>query len=123
MKRVLLFLGTNLAIIVVASFTLNLLGVGSFLDETGTGLADIEWEGADLRNAALVEPFACVFQAFGKLGGLKAVFETPELTERFPDVDWSVTAGNSSQITDGASALLVILLSAEWAYRRRRGLA
>lgn len=38
MKRVLLFLGTNLAIIVVASITLNLLGVGSFLDETGTGL-------------------------------------------------------------------------------------
>ena len=38
MKRVLLFLGTNLAIIVVASITLNLLGVGSFLDETGTNL-------------------------------------------------------------------------------------
>jgi heat shock protein HtpX len=38
MKRVLLFLGTNLAIIVVASITLNLLGVGSFLDESGTGL-------------------------------------------------------------------------------------
>lgn len=38
MKRILLFLGTNLAIIVVASFTLNLLGVGSFLDETGTNL-------------------------------------------------------------------------------------
>lgn len=38
MKRVLLFLGTNLAIIVVASITLSLLGVGSFLDETGTNL-------------------------------------------------------------------------------------
>lgn len=38
MKRVVLFLGTNLAIIVVASITLNLLGVGSFLDETGTNL-------------------------------------------------------------------------------------
>tara|TARA_R100001143_G_scaffold63592_2_gene73080 strand:+ start:20468 stop:21358 length:891 start_codon:yes stop_codon:yes gene_type:complete len=38
MKRVLLFLGTNLAIIVVASITLNLLGVGSFLDESGTNL-------------------------------------------------------------------------------------
>lgn len=43
-----------------------------------------------------------------KLGGLKAVFESSELTERFPDVDWTVTAGNSSQITDGASALLVM---------------
>jgi heat shock protein HtpX len=38
MKRVLLFLATNLAIIVVASITLSILGVGSFLDETGTGL-------------------------------------------------------------------------------------
>lgn len=38
MKRVLLFLATNLAIIIVASITLSLLGIGSFLDETGTGL-------------------------------------------------------------------------------------
>lgn len=38
MKRVVLFLATNLAIIVVASITLSLLGVGSFLDETGTNL-------------------------------------------------------------------------------------
>lgn len=38
MKRVLLFLATNLAIIVVASITLSLLGVGSFLDESGTNL-------------------------------------------------------------------------------------
>lgn len=43
-----------------------------------------------------------------KLAGLKAVFETHELRERFPEIDWSVTAGNSSQITDGASALLVM---------------
>lgn len=38
MKRVILFLGTNLAIIVVASITLNLLGVGTFLDDSGTNL-------------------------------------------------------------------------------------
>ncbi|MDP3969876.1 MAG: thiolase family protein [Nocardioides sp.] len=43
-----------------------------------------------------------------KLGQLKAVFETDALRERFPEVAWSVTAGNSSQITDGASALLVM---------------
>lgn len=43
-----------------------------------------------------------------KLGGLRAVFETPELAERFPEVTWSTTAGNSSQITDGASALLLM---------------
>lgn len=38
MKRVLLFLATNLAIIIVASITLNLLGVGSYLDGTGLNL-------------------------------------------------------------------------------------
>jgi len=43
-----------------------------------------------------------------RLAGLKAVFERPELFERFPEVNWSVTAGNSSQITDGASALLLM---------------
>lgn len=43
-----------------------------------------------------------------KLGGLKAVFETPELSARFPEVDWSITAGNSSQIVDGASAVLLM---------------
>lgn len=38
MKRVGLFLLTNVAVILVASITLSLLGVGSFLDESGTGL-------------------------------------------------------------------------------------
>jgi acetyl-CoA acyltransferase len=43
-----------------------------------------------------------------KLGTLKAAFGTDEMHERFPSIDWKVTAGNSSQITDGASALLVM---------------
>ena len=43
-----------------------------------------------------------------KLADLRAVFETPELSARFPEVDWAVTAGNSSQIADGASALLIM---------------
>ena len=42
-----------------------------------------------------------------KLSTLNPVFPTPVLAERFPDISWSVTAGNSSQITDGASALLI----------------
>ncbi|WP_018231931.1 protease HtpX [Thioalkalivibrio thiocyanodenitrificans] len=50
MKRVALFLATNLAIIVVLSITLRLLGVERILDETGTGLN---------LNALLV--FAAVF--------------------------------------------------------------
>jgi acetyl-CoA acetyltransferase family protein len=42
------------------------------------------------------------------LAELKPVFETEEMSERFPEITWSITAGNSSQITDGASALLVM---------------
>jgi heat shock protein HtpX len=38
MKRIVLFLATNFAIIIVASITLSRLGVGSILDESGTGL-------------------------------------------------------------------------------------
>lgn len=38
MKRVLLFLATNLAVIIVLSITLRLLGVDTILDEQGSGL-------------------------------------------------------------------------------------
>jgi len=43
-----------------------------------------------------------------KLGNLKAAFENDEMSERFPQIRWSVTAGNASQVTDGASAALVM---------------
>ncbi|GAA2853087.1 thiolase family protein [Streptosporangium fragile] len=42
------------------------------------------------------------------LAALRAVFRRDDLAERFPQITWSVTAGNSSQITDGASALLLM---------------
>ena len=38
MMRIGLFLATNLAVVLVASITLNLLGVGSYLQESGSGL-------------------------------------------------------------------------------------
>ncbi|MCP1388664.1 thiolase family protein [Corynebacterium sp. TA-R-1] len=42
------------------------------------------------------------------LGGLKASFATDEMRERFPDIDWKITPGNSSPLTDGASAALIM---------------
>jgi acetyl-CoA acetyltransferase family protein len=42
-----------------------------------------------------------------RLAKLKASFENAELLQRFPQISWSVTAGNSSQITDGAAAALI----------------
>jgi acetyl-CoA acyltransferase len=42
------------------------------------------------------------------LAKLKPAFQDDAMAERFPQIDWSVTAGNSSQLADGASALLVM---------------
>ncbi|MEW5628742.1 thiolase family protein [Streptomyces hydrogenans] len=44
----------------------------------------------------------------GILAGLHPAFEDPGFGERFPQIDWSVTAGNSSPVNDGASAVLVM---------------
>lgn len=43
-----------------------------------------------------------------KLAGLKAVFQSEELSARFPQIQWTTTAGNASQMTDGASAMLIM---------------
>jgi acetyl-CoA acetyltransferase family protein len=42
-----------------------------------------------------------------RLAALPAAFGTPEFRQRLPQIDWKITAGNSSQITDGAGAILV----------------
>lgn len=46
-----------------------------------------------------------------KLAGLQPAFRTDALVARFPELEWSITPGNSSPLTDGASAAL--LMSAE----------
>jgi acetyl-CoA acyltransferase len=42
-----------------------------------------------------------------RMATLQPVFVSEVMGRRFPQIDWSVTAANSSQITDGASALLL----------------
>lgn len=53
-----------------------------------------------------------------RLAALKPAFEDAQLAERFSTSRWSVTAGNSSQVTDGASAALIM----EESLARRLGL-
>jgi len=53
-----------------------------------------------------------------RLGALKPAFEDPAMGARFPQINWSVTAGNASQVTDGASAVLVV----EAGFAERAGL-
>lgn len=42
------------------------------------------------------------------LAGLGAAFRSDALAARFPELDWRITAGNSSPLTDGASAALIM---------------
>jgi acetyl-CoA acyltransferase len=42
------------------------------------------------------------------LAKLSPSFMSDEMTRRFPQIDWSITAGNSSPLTDGASAVLIV---------------
>ncbi|MGK5111422.1 MULTISPECIES: thiolase family protein [unclassified Geodermatophilus] len=43
-----------------------------------------------------------------KLAGLRPAFAGSPNAVRFPELEWKITAGNSSQLTDGAAALLVM---------------
>jgi acetyl-CoA acetyltransferase family protein len=53
-----------------------------------------------------------------RLSTLRTAFEDPAMTTRFPQIGWSVTAGNSSQVTDGAAAALIM----EEGFARKLGL-
>ncbi|GAA3705301.1 thiolase family protein [Gordonia hankookensis] len=43
-----------------------------------------------------------------KLSGLKPSFYSAEYAQRFPEINWHITPGNSSPLTDGASAALIM---------------
>jgi acetyl-CoA acyltransferase len=43
-----------------------------------------------------------------RLAQLAPAFASEKYRALFPEIDWKITAGNSSQITDGASALLLM---------------
>jgi acetyl-CoA acetyltransferase family protein len=42
------------------------------------------------------------------LAGLNPSFRTDALAKRFPELEWKITPGNSSPLTDGASAALIM---------------
>jgi len=41
------------------------------------------------------------------LAGLKPAFENPVMKRRFPQIDWRITAGNSSPVNDASAAVLI----------------
>jgi acetyl-CoA acetyltransferase family protein len=42
------------------------------------------------------------------LAELGSAFESEEMSARFPEIEWLITPGNSSQLSDGAGALLIM---------------
>ena len=43
-----------------------------------------------------------------RLAALAPAFRSDEMAARFPEIEWQVTAGNASQVSDGARALLLM---------------
>ncbi|WP_022894069.1 thiolase family protein [Agromyces subbeticus] len=60
--------------------------------------------GVDTLTDETVRPATSV----DSLAGLNPAFRTDELAERFPEIEWRITPGNSSPLTDGASAALIM---------------
>ena len=57
----------------------------------------------DLRVDETIRPSSTA----DSLAGLRLAFKDEDSVARFPEIDWRVTAGNSSPINDGSAALLV----------------
>lgn len=78
------------------------------------GAFDNEIVPIDVTNAAgetvthLVDETVRAATTAEGLGGLKPSFYTDAYAARFPEAGWNITPGNSSPLTDGASAVLIM---------------
>ncbi|SHH07640.1 acetyl-CoA acyltransferase [Jatrophihabitans endophyticus] len=75
-------------------------GAGQFADEivpvtTGSARHEVD---ETVRPTTTVEGLA----------GLRSSFRSDEYVQRFPELEWHITPGNSSPLSDGASAALVV---------------
>jgi acetyl-CoA acetyltransferase family protein len=68
---------------------------------------DVPTEGGGVRSVARDEGLRRD-TSLERLASLKAAFKTDELVARYPDLQWVVTAGSSSQVSDGAAAVLLM---------------
>lgn len=76
---------------------------GRFKDE----IFPIKVEGDDGKEVFEVDEGIRFEPDRAKIGELAASFHSEDMEKRFPEIKWVVTAGNSSQVTDGAAALLI----------------
>jgi len=72
-----------------------------------TEIFPVKVEGADGPEVFEIDEGIRFNADRAKMGDLQPAFQDPSMSGRFPEIQWSVTAANSSQITDGAAALLI----------------
>ena len=78
-------------------------------DAASRGLFDSQLLAVPVRDATVTtDETVRAGTSIEGLGGLNPSFRTDELAARFPDLDWRITPGNSSPLTDGASAVLIM---------------
>jgi acetyl-CoA acyltransferase len=71
---------------------------------TKAGLFDQELAPiAGLATDEIIRPGSSV----ASLAGLKPAFHHPAYEERFPQIGWQITAGNSSPLSDGSAAVMI----------------
>ena len=63
---------------------------------------------------ALVDETVRPATSVESLAGLNPAFRTDALAERFPELDWRITPGNSSPLTDGASFISATKRALGW---------
>ncbi|MBK6657466.1 MAG: thiolase family protein [Proteobacteria bacterium] len=68
----------------------------------------LEVDAADGRRTVSKDEGVRADSTLEKLLSLKPAFEDAAMAARYPEINWSVTAGNASQVTDGASAMLIM---------------
>jgi acetyl-CoA acyltransferase len=69
----------------------------------GTEVAPIKTTDAQLDIDESIRPSTTV----DVLAGLRPAFASDHWAQRFPELDWKVTAGNSSPVNDGSAAVLI----------------
>ena len=69
----------------------------------GTEVAPIKTTGAQLDIDESIRPGTTP----DVLAGLRPAFASDHWAQRFPELDWKVTAGNSSPVNDGSAAVLI----------------
>ena len=70
----------------------------------GKEIASIHTPGGIVAQDETIRPATTV----ASLSALKTAFADERIAMRFPEIRWSITAGNSSQITDGAAVALLM---------------